>query len=215
MKRIQKLYSTIIVAISFFSLFLLCACTAGGKRSNEVLKEMRNRYPYCQTANASMGKLPEEKWAKGLDIFAIVELTGARTETTEKIHSNQKVDANLTTNVTTHFLQAEVLTILDIRDGCFLTEQEISISFPGILYDPNLAFESGQKLVIFGGIHKSDETGKTVIGIDPIMSFYLTNDNYVLSLSHHEQLDQFSGLKLDAFKKEMLRITELGGWHQQ
>ena len=193
-------------------LLLLSACSAEKKLSAEALKEMRERYPYCRT-NASAATLPEEYWAKGNDVFVVVELTEGKRETTRTMYPNHDLDPDLATDVTSYYFPAKIIEILDIRDGCSLTEADIVLSFPGLLYDPDIAFDKGQRIVVFGTFEEPVEAGKTQLGIGPIMSFYLTDDNYILSLSNHAQMDQFSGMKLDAFKKEMLHITEVGGWH--
>ena len=212
MKRIRKTLSAILPVFVFV---LLSACTARNTLSGEALEKARSHYPYCQNADASTAALPEEFWAKGHDVFAVVELTRDRKAATETMYPDQSVDSDLTTDITTYYFPAKVLDIFDIRDGCSLTEEEITLSFPGLLYDPNIAFEKGQRLVLFAALDESGEAGEVLFEIGPIMSFYLTDDNYVLSLSANPQMDQFSGWKLDALKKEMLRIAEVSGWHQR
>lgn len=211
MKRIRETLCAFLPVIVFL---LLSACTAGNTLSGEALEKARERYPYCKASEALTATLPEEYWAKGHDVFAVVELTGDRKATTKTMYSNQSVDSNLTTDVTTYYFPARVLEILDIRDGCSLTEEEITLSFPGLLYDPDIAFEKGQKLAVFAALDESGESGEVLLEIGPIMSFYVTDDNSVLSLSANAQMDQFSGWKLDSLKEEMLRIAEAGGWHR-
>ena len=212
MKRIQKsagLFVPVLLLLMLFS-----ACGTEKKLSKKALEELRDHYPYCATANVSMATLPEELWVKGYDVFAVVELAGDRAETITTLFPNPSVDPSLSTDVTTYYYPLKVVEILDIRDGCSLDEKEVTLSFPGLFYDSKMAFNVGQKLVVFGSLDKSENTEETVIGIGAVMSFYLTDYNYVMSLSHHAQMEQFSGWKLDAFKNEMLRIAKKGGWHK-
>ena len=210
MKRIQMIAGKFVLVLL---LLLLSACAADQKLSEENLVALRAQYPYCSTANVSKATLPEELWVKGYDVFAVAELTGDRTKASGTALPNPSADPGLSTNITTYFFPAHLVEILDIRDGCSLNEKDITLSFPGLFYDPRMAFDKGQKLVVFGSLDKSERTGETLIGIGAVMSFYLTDKNYVLSLSDHAQMEQFSGWKLDAFKNEMLRIAEAGGWH--
>lgn len=210
MKRFRGIIDSFLLVCVFL---LFSACTSENKLSGGALEKERDRYPYCQTSNGSIATLPEEFWAKGNDVFVVVELMEGKRETTRTMVPNPDLDPDLSTDVTTYYFPARILEILDIRDGCSLTEEDIVLSFPGLMYDPDMAFDKGQRIVVFGTFEESAEAGKTQLGIGPIMSFYLTDDNYVLSLSSHAQMDQFSGMKLDAFKKEMLHITEVGGWH--
>ncbi len=174
---------------------------------------MRDHYPYCQPSNAFMISLPEETFAKIGDVVVVVELTDERKEVTKTEYPNPSVDPNLTTEVTTYFFPAKVLRILDIRDSCSLIEEDITLSFPGLLYDPNITFEEGQRIVVMGVLKES--SGQVLLSIGPNMSFYLTDEEYIMSLSNNKYMDRYSGLKLDAFEKEMFRITKAGGWHQQ
>lgn len=217
------------------SLFIVSIVLAGmiGYKLN-TLKELqdrqitaavlRERYPFAQSSIASRTPFslvfPEkDTWLKLTDFVFRAEVVGDW-----KIHrqtTNPTGDSNngLDTIVETYYLPVKVTEWLDVRNGKEIPDDQVWVaySFVDFNFSDTTLFPVGSSFVFVGGSPRlrHEYYGKPVIGVDTLLTFYLTDNEIVLSFGAEPMINEFSGYSYEDFTSHIKRVAEKSGWHDK
>ena len=207
MKRTNRLtVRTLFAALLAVLLCVLTACApAAEPLSKEEIEALREEYPDSagQPPMMSMRDYTFSEKVSQRDTFVYVEITGEPQFYSINLSSGgdekpMKKGETVGSSRAAHFeYPAKV-----IRDanGTFKGGEKITISTPYLFFDYTPSFKAGDRIV--AGIMK-DEYKKTRLQFAARCSYYVTEDEHVLSCFKELEGDEKTGLTVDGLFEEV------------
>jgi hypothetical protein len=200
----------------------LCSCAVKQQqgRINERLTpeqrtEMRLQYPYIDPMVSMAGPYVEADLLTGASLtkYKNVILSVELKEDMETLSFDMAIDESgeLIVQMENYYYLAEILDILAVNE---IGDTEISVGDFIYLHFPlvdSLNLTPGTRLIVFG-MSDNERVGKPMFSVSSASTFYITQSDYVLSMSKLEGVNKYSGYKYEDFKQMAIDFTKSIEW---
>lgn len=224
-KRTSIIAASFVLAIALI-LFAFYAIHLQKQIQNrqDIAAELREQYPFAKSGLSSTMSysvlFPEkDTWLKLGDYVFRAEVSGDWEFISWVSSPTDKANSGLDTEVVFYLLPVKVTEWLDSRDGQELPGDElwIAYSFVDFNFDDAKQFSPGSSFIFDGSPANriSEYKGIPVVGADTLRTFYITDDETVLSFGFEPVTDELSGYSYEEFKGRIKEIAEKSGWHDK
>ena len=204
-----------IYLIMCLAMLLLCACSSSADvdATEEELATFREEYPYINNnmSSSSLDHVPEDEWASPAQILFIAEVTGNYTYNSVTSNPGTAEYQGPVISMGTYYIPIKITEVIGTNQDYKLTDTAAYMSIPEMVFSPDDNFDEGSQFVVFG-FDWGEYKGKTQFSISQYTTFYLTDDNHVLSMTDYPMIDAYSGRALNNFISDMDHVMEKSGW---
>ena len=204
-----------ICLIIFLAMLLLCACSSSTDvdATEEELANLREKYPYINNnmGFSSLDHVPEGEWASPAQILFIAEVTGNYTYNSVTTNPGTADYQGPMISIGTYYIPIKITEVIGTNQEYKLTDTAAYMSIPEMVFSPDDNFDEGSQFVVLG-FDWGEYKGKTQFSISQYTTFYLTDDNHVLSMTDYPMIDAYSGRTLNNFISDMDHVMEKSGW---
>lgn len=185
---------------------------------------LREQYPFAQSSIASRTPFsyvfPEkDTWLKLTDYVFRAEVVGDWEIRRRTINPTGDSNNGLDAIVETYYLPVKVTEWLDVRNGKEIPDNQIWVaySFVDFNYSDASLFPVGSSFVFVGEspLQSREYCGKPVIGVDTLLTFYITDNEIILSFGAEQTINEFSGYSYGDFTAQIKRVADKSGWHDK
>lgn len=227
MRRIKHFLGLLLIGICLVS--ILSACGEAAKKRAEPMEEskiaaLREEYRYLDEEplgnRIEAPELKEDLMIFGKDLvgFFVIEIAdGENEEHDNYLDPTGGEKPELTNNYPFICIPAKIQEVVVTREN-----REIDGEDMWLLYGKNFSDEDvfipARRFLHIAIINDATENAEIITGCDPVycgdrlMSFYITEDDHILSLNADPEADFYSGWTLEAFEEELRSTFRELGW---
>ena len=188
-----------VIIIALFS----CACASAPEPdilSEAEIEALREEYPLEDYSSTFSPSVSFNAMMTISNAIAIIEVTDDWYTRTETISPVGDLDAPFSNSLTCTYLPVKIEKLL-YSDGTLEEGDEISLFFGSTIFFSNLdTYGVGDRFLCFIGCEEGAAYyDDTVYGCSNMMSAYITEDEYILSVDSKGPFKEFTGYSLDSY----------------